>query len=553
MPGETIHSYCMRFTQLINDMHTIGMTMKPLQVNTKFVNHLQPEWSKFVTDVKLAKDMHTTNFDHLYAHLIQHVAHANEVRLSRQRYPDQIALVANSPTCLNPTQYYPHLSSITQQSHLPPAPQRTKQPFKMEESPYKQFKGDKYQGMLTQGHERMLQIRECTKPKRPKNSAWFKYKMLMTEALELRAYLDPEQLAFLAYNGDTVIPAQASQEIPTPAAFQNLDAFDSDCDDAPSAKAVLMANLSSYNSDVLSEKKELSLDNDHLLEHIICQDVMNNVMHVNDHSDNVLPANNNSLEHDNSALELLKHENDRLMELLISQDLVHTAVNSLATINDYKSMKQSFFDEYKENFKLHIELDKKNDMIEKAIYNELSKRCSLLENRYLPPLSPCIKNNMAAHVNYLKHTQENADVLREIVEHARGLRPLDSDLASSCKFVTRIQEFLIYISATCPRVSSSTEASGSKPRSNTMKDKIMQTSISNKKTNKVEDQPRIAKSSLNNLNHVSKTVCNANVKHSVLNVNSELICATCYECMFDAIHDLCVHDYLVDVNARVKF
>ncbi|GKD64135.1 hypothetical protein Tco_1306243 [Tanacetum coccineum] len=103
MPGETIYSYYMRFAQLINDMHTIGMTIKPLQVNTKFVNHLQPKWSKFVTDVKLAKDMHTTSFDHLYAHLMQHEAHANEVRLSRQRYPDQIALVANSPTCLNPT------------------------------------------------------------------------------------------------------------------------------------------------------------------------------------------------------------------------------------------------------------------------------------------------------------------------------------------------------------------------------------------------------------------------------------------------------------------
>ncbi|GKC02716.1 hypothetical protein Tco_0994326 [Tanacetum coccineum] len=101
-------------------------------------------------------------------------------------------------------------------------------------------------------------------------------------------------------------------------------------------------------------------------------------------------------------------------------------------------------------------------------------------------------------------------------------------------------------------VSYSTEASGSKPRSNTKKNRISQTSSSNKKKNKVEDQHRIAKSRLNNLNCISKTVCNENVKHSVLNVNSELICATCHECMFDAIHDLCVRDYLVDVNARVQ-
>nr|GEV65345.1 hypothetical protein [Tanacetum cinerariifolium] len=48
-------------------------------------------------------------------------------------------------------------------------------------------------------------------------------------------------------------------------------------------------------------------------------------------------------------------------------------------------------------------------------------------------------------------------------------------------------------------MNSSTEASGSKPRSNTKKDRIPQTSSSNKEKNKVEDHPRIAKSSLNNM------------------------------------------------------
>ncbi|GKB65906.1 hypothetical protein Tco_0927318 [Tanacetum coccineum] len=54
--GETLYEYYWRFSQLINDMHTIGMTMQQVQVNTKFLNALPPEWSKFVTDVKLAKN-----------------------------------------------------------------------------------------------------------------------------------------------------------------------------------------------------------------------------------------------------------------------------------------------------------------------------------------------------------------------------------------------------------------------------------------------------------------------------------------------------------------
>ncbi|GJX03365.1 hypothetical protein Tco_0189281 [Tanacetum coccineum] len=96
VPGETIHSYYMRFTQLINDMHIIRMTMKPIKINTKFINHLQPEWSKFVTGVKLAKDLHSTPFDHLYAHLRQHEAHANEVRQMKERFLNPLALVANT-------------------------------------------------------------------------------------------------------------------------------------------------------------------------------------------------------------------------------------------------------------------------------------------------------------------------------------------------------------------------------------------------------------------------------------------------------------------------
>nr|GEX75180.1 hypothetical protein [Tanacetum cinerariifolium] len=88
--------------------------------------------------------------------------------------------------------------------------------------------------------------------------------------------------------------------------------------------------------------------------------------------DNVLPVQNTFLD-DNIALDVLKMENDRLMELLISQGLVHTVVNSLAAINDYKSMERSYIEEYERNLKLAAELSQ---------INELSKTCSRLEQRY---------------------------------------------------------------------------------------------------------------------------------------------------------------------------
>ncbi|GKB09568.1 integrase, catalytic region, zinc finger, CCHC-type containing protein [Tanacetum coccineum] len=48
--------------------------------------HLPPEWSKFVTDVKLARDLHTTNYDQLYTYLEQHEAYENETPLMCERY-----------------------------------------------------------------------------------------------------------------------------------------------------------------------------------------------------------------------------------------------------------------------------------------------------------------------------------------------------------------------------------------------------------------------------------------------------------------------------------
>nr|GFB38232.1 hypothetical protein [Tanacetum cinerariifolium] len=63
--GETMSQYYHRFTQLINDMHIYQMRLQQFQVNTKFLNILPLEWSKFMTDVKLVKDLHVINFDRL--------------------------------------------------------------------------------------------------------------------------------------------------------------------------------------------------------------------------------------------------------------------------------------------------------------------------------------------------------------------------------------------------------------------------------------------------------------------------------------------------------
>ncbi|GKA17633.1 hypothetical protein Tco_0697470 [Tanacetum coccineum] len=83
-----------------HDMNIYKMKMEQFQVNTKFLNSLPPKWSKFVTDVKLVKDLHTSNFDQLHAYLEQHELYANEVRIMRERNQDPLAFVANQQMTL---------------------------------------------------------------------------------------------------------------------------------------------------------------------------------------------------------------------------------------------------------------------------------------------------------------------------------------------------------------------------------------------------------------------------------------------------------------------
>ncbi|GJT47153.1 hypothetical protein Tco_0955868 [Tanacetum coccineum] len=72
LEGETIHNYYVRFSKLINDMRNIKMTMSRMQLNSKFVNNMLPEWGRFVTAVKLNRGLRDTNYDQLYAYLKQH-------------------------------------------------------------------------------------------------------------------------------------------------------------------------------------------------------------------------------------------------------------------------------------------------------------------------------------------------------------------------------------------------------------------------------------------------------------------------------------------------
>nr|GFB29996.1 hypothetical protein [Tanacetum cinerariifolium] len=108
--------------------------------------------------------------------------------------------------------------------------------------------------------------KQCTKPKRKRDAEWFKDKVLLVQAQANGQVLQEEELDFLADPG--MAESSTNQTvITTNAAYQadDMDAYDSDCDELNSAKVALMENLSHYGSDNLAEVNNLNNMPTHLI------------------------------------------------------------------------------------------------------------------------------------------------------------------------------------------------------------------------------------------------------------------------------------------------
>ncbi|GJW21784.1 retrovirus-related pol polyprotein from transposon TNT 1-94 [Tanacetum coccineum] len=288
---ETIHDYYVRFAKLINDMRNIKMTMSKMQLNSKFVNNMLPEWGRFVIAVNLK----------------QHEAYANENKMMLDRFTqhtvDPLSLMLNvshqqhySQSSTTPPSTYvpPHFANNTQldsglsptdnlienlantlalltQSYKTYLPQTNNQLRTSSNTRNQATVQDRRVvnrvGNANLGQARQIKCyncndichiaRNCTQPKRPQNSKYFKDKILRMQAQENGVALDEEKLLFIA---------------------DDCDAFDSDVDEVPTVQTMFMANLSSadpvydeagpsYDSDILSEVHDHDHYQDAVCEH----------------------------------------------------------------------------------------------------------------------------------------------------------------------------------------------------------------------------------------------------------------------------------------------
>nr|GEV39402.1 hypothetical protein [Tanacetum cinerariifolium] len=632
------------FQGLPLDVYALVSTHK---VNTMFLNTLPPEWSKFVTDVKPVRDLHTTNVDQLHGYLGEHEYHANEFRLMHERTLDPLALVSQHQLSRLTYQHHQqsyHQPQFQQQAstyqtslyatsyHIPQYPATNNQ-LRTSSNPRKQATINNRRVTIQpiQGRHNFMLASSSRPFASGSGGASGKQRVIA-------CYNYKEELEFLADPG--MAESSSNQNvITTNDAYQadDLDTYDSDCDELNSAKISFMANLSYYGSNNLTKRNTLSSPESAPTFAELFK--INNLKAQAQAKDTVILKLKEKLRSLNGDVNVrnVKREVEKIQTLNIELD--HKVTKLVAENEHLNKTYKQLYDSIKSsrvrskeqcddlinkvNLKSAEVSDLNASLQERVLVitalkqqlNKLKGKAVLTEAVSLNPIDPellkvdvaplvsKLRKNRTAHTVFIRHTQEEAATLREIIESERLLSPLNTSLDYAYKYARRIQELLMILQQTCPcltnpgtklvavtpknkikqirlteqitksgkttvttppsanidsntHVLSSTgvtlvsNASGSMSQDDTKKNRIRRTQRKDKK-NKIEDHLRTVKSSLNKKSVVDSKATSSIINY-VSNMNSNLKCASCNGCLFSDNHDACVVAYIKSMNASIK-
>nr|GEW48263.1 hypothetical protein [Tanacetum cinerariifolium] len=485
--GESLRDFFLSFSLLLNDMNIYNMKLDQFQVNTKFLNTLPPEWSKFVTNVKLVRDLHTTNVDQLHAYLGQLFQKGDDPI-------DAINHMMSFLTTVVTSRYPPTNNQLRTLSN--PRQQATINNGRVTIQPIQGRENSMTAGMSRQytsgpsgtlGKQRVIvcynfkgeghMSKQCTRPKRKRDEAWFKAKVLLFQAQANGQVLHEEELEFLRDPG--IVETQThSMSSPTmlliklmiwmPMTLTVMNLILSrllSCQICLIMDSVILLRNNSFSQQsaptfdqlfeinylkAKSQEKDLVIMK--LKERIksLCGNVqeekikreLEEIETINielDHSVTKLVAKNKQL------YDSIKSSRVRTKEQC--DDLIKQVNIKSVEISDLNASLQ-------EKVLVITALKETVSKLKgKVVVNEAVTLQSIdleLLKIDVAPLAPKLHNHRTTHNDYLKYTQEETATLREIVENERFLNPLNTSLDYACKYAKCIQELLIILKQTRP-------------------------------------------------------------------------------------------------------
>nr|GEW21961.1 putative reverse transcriptase domain-containing protein [Tanacetum cinerariifolium] len=235
-----------------------------------------------------------------------------------------------------------------------------------------------------------------------------------------------------------------------------------------------------------------------------------------------------TVKHDEIERNNLLIANDNQIAECLSKEVFYVATNSELNVARFTKMHVANTIVEACCLELEAKVSTLHDKSHNDNHNELVNQFSNLEDHVKPtvlapgkydidvePIPSRFRNNRDAHLDYLRHLKESVETIREIVEEAKVVSPLDSLIVSACRYTKHSHELLEYAIGTClqdshqrdkklaPGVNRCTDASGSQPRSNSKKNRISPAKGVNKM--QVEEQSRTNKSHLRTTNRVDSS------------------------------------------------
>nr|GFA25944.1 hypothetical protein [Tanacetum cinerariifolium] len=364
--------------------------------------------------------------------------------------------------------------------------------------------------------------KQCTKPMRKRDTEWFKDKVLLVQAQANGQMLQEEELYFLADPGTA--KSSSNQAIITKnAAYQvdDLDAYDSDCDELNSAKVALMENLSHYGSDTLADVNNHA----HRTNPLISQEMQ--VLSVSEPSTILAQSNT-------------ERTNDLILSVI--EQLKTQVVNCTKALGFQNPCYLKKAQQLKTNLYDGSVIGKSNvvvvpDSKDTLMYAEES-RSKMIEKQNTPqmiekkmitkPIDYAVLNQLSTDFN--TRLQEKVLVIAALKEQLNTLK--GKAVLTEAVSLNRIDPTLL------------------QSQDNTKKNRIQRTQKKAKET-ELEDHLKTVKSSLNKASVVDSKATSSVIK-SVSNMNSNLKCASCNGCLFSNNHDACIVAYINSVNASKK-